>query len=95
VFNSGSTEFDSFVLGQCLRRADPAGFELLGIHAFLAAPTTAVVDLGYRGVDRDNPGLTIIHRGKAKSLGEPERKLIKRRNAVERKRSMNPTLFRV
>ena len=46
-------------------------------------PTTAVVDLGYRGVDRDNPGLTIIHRGKAKSLGEPERKLIKRRNAVE------------
>jgi len=46
-------------------------------------PTTAVVDLGYRGVDRDNPGLTIIHRGKAKSLGESERKLIKRRNAVE------------
>ena len=34
-------------------------------------------------VDRDNPDLTIIHRGKAKSLGEPERKLIKRRNAVE------------
>ena len=26
-------------------------------------PSTAVVDLGYRGVDRDNPGLTIIHRG--------------------------------
>jgi hypothetical protein len=34
-------------------------------------------------VDRDNPGLTIIHRGKAKSPGVPERKLIKRRNAVE------------
>ena len=46
-------------------------------------PSTAVVDLGYRGVDRDNPDLTIIHRGKAKSLGGPERKLIKRRNAVE------------
>ena len=46
-------------------------------------PTTAVVDLGYRGVDRDNPELRIIHRGKAKSLGEPERKLIKRRNAIE------------
>jgi len=46
-------------------------------------PSTAVVDLGYRGVDRDNPNLTIIHRGRAKSLGEPERKLIKRRNALE------------
>jgi len=46
-------------------------------------PSTAVVDLGYRGVDRDNPDLRIIHRGKAKSLGGPERKLIKRRNAVE------------
>ena len=30
-----------------------------------------------------NPNLTIVHRGKAKSLSEPERKLIKRRNAVE------------
>ena len=26
-------------------------------------PSMAVVDLGYRGVGRDNPGLTIIHRG--------------------------------
>jgi IS5 family transposase len=43
----------------------------------------AYVNLGYRGVDRDNPDLTIIHRGEAKSLGGPERKLIKRRNAVE------------
>jgi hypothetical protein len=46
-------------------------------------PSTAVVGLGYRGLDRDNSGLTIIHRGKTKSLGGPERKLIKRRNAVE------------
>jgi len=46
-------------------------------------PSTALVDLGCRGVDRDNPELTIIHRRKAKSLGEPERKLIQRRDAVE------------
>ena len=46
-------------------------------------PTTAVVDLGYRGVDADNPGLTITHRGKAKKLDANGLKLIKRRNAIE------------
>jgi IS5 family transposase len=46
-------------------------------------PTTAVVDLGYRGVDADNPGLTITHRGKAKRLDTEGLKLIKRRNAIE------------
>jgi len=46
-------------------------------------PTTAVVDLGYRGVDADNPGLTITHRGKAKRLDAEGLKLIKRRNAIE------------
>jgi IS5 family transposase len=46
-------------------------------------PTTAVVDLGYRGVDADNPGLTITHRGKAKRLDAEGHKLIKRRNAIE------------
>jgi len=33
-------------------------------------------------VDRDNPDLIIIHRGKAESLGGPERNLFNRRNAV-------------
>jgi IS5 family transposase len=32
------------------------------------APKRAVVDLGYRGVDEDNPGIEIIHRGKHRSL---------------------------
>jgi IS5 family transposase len=31
-------------------------------------PQQIVVDLGYRGVDADNPGVEIIHRGKFKSL---------------------------
>jgi IS5 family transposase len=31
-------------------------------------PTTAVVDLGYRGVDEDVPAVQVIHRGKAKRL---------------------------
>lgn len=46
-------------------------------------PTTAYVDLGYRGVDTDNPGVEIKHRGKAKSLTAKERKLLKRRQAIE------------
>lgn len=46
-------------------------------------PNKAVVDLGYRGVDADNPGLVITHRGKARSLSADDRKLLKRRNAIE------------
>lgn len=45
--------------------------------------TKAVVDLGYRGVEADNPGLAIAHRGKARSLAPEDRKLLKRRNAIE------------
>jgi len=31
------------------------------------APKQVIVDLGYRGVDADNPSVQIIHRGKYKS----------------------------
>ena len=41
------------------------------------------VDLGYRGVDQHNPGVSIKHRGKYKSLTEKERRLLKRRQAIE------------
>ena len=41
------------------------------------------VDLGYRGVDKDNPGLAIKHRGKYKRLSERDRIRLKRRQAVE------------
>ena len=46
-------------------------------------PTTAYVDLGFRGVDAANPGLDIKHRGKLKSLTAQERKWLKRRQAIE------------
>ena len=48
-----------------------------------AKPATAFVDLGYRGVDADNPQVHIVHRGKAKRISEQERKLLKRRQAIE------------
>ncbi len=48
-----------------------------------AKPATAFVDLGYRGVDRDNPDVHIVHRGKSKRITEQERKLLKRRQAIE------------
>ncbi len=41
------------------------------------------VDLGYRGVDADNATVGIKHRGKAKRLTEKERRLLKRRQAIE------------
>jgi IS5 family transposase len=46
-------------------------------------PTTAFVDLGYRGVDQDNPGVRIVHRGKSKRISDEERQLLKRRQAIE------------
>ncbi len=41
------------------------------------------VDLGYRGVDADNPTVRINHRGKSKRHTEQERRLLKRRQAIE------------
>jgi IS5 family transposase len=46
-------------------------------------PKTVVVDLGYRGVDHQNPGVEIIHRGKFKSLTKLQRRWLKRRQAIE------------
>ena len=46
-------------------------------------PKQVVVDLGYRGVDTDNPGLEIIHRGKYKTLSTLKKRLLKRRQAIE------------
>jgi transposase, IS5 family len=46
-------------------------------------PLSAYVDLGYRGVDADNPQTAIKHRGKFKTLTDQERKLLKRRQAIE------------
>jgi IS5 family transposase len=42
-----------------------------------------VVDLGFRGVDADNPGMEIIHRGKIKSLNRQQKTWLRRRQAVE------------
>jgi IS5 family transposase len=46
-------------------------------------PATAFVDLGYRGVDAQNPDVHIVHRGKSKRISEQERRLLKRRQAIE------------
>jgi transposase, IS5 family len=46
-------------------------------------PTTAIVDLGYRGVDADNPQVRIVHRGKSRRITPEERELLKRRQAIE------------
>lgn len=46
-------------------------------------PQVVYADLGYRGVDKDNPDIEIKHRGKDKRLTDEERKLLKRRQAIE------------
>jgi transposase, IS5 family len=47
------------------------------------SPTQAIVDLGFRGVDADNPGVEIIHRGRYKTLTNQQRRWLKRRQAIE------------
>lgn len=47
------------------------------------APKQVIVDLGYRGVDAENPGVEIIHRGRYKSMTRKQRRWLKRRQAVE------------
>ena len=46
-------------------------------------PKQVVVDLGYRGVDADNPGVEILHRGRFKSMTNQQRRWLKRRQAIE------------
>lgn len=45
-------------------------------------PTTAVVDLGYRGVDHLVP-VQVVHRGRAKTMSAQQRRWLKRRQAIE------------
>ena len=44
-----------------------------------STPKQVIADLGFRGVDADNPAVEIIHRGNYKSLTKPQRRWLKRR----------------
>jgi IS5 family transposase len=46
-------------------------------------PSDVFVDLGYRGVDANNPTVAIKHRGKYKSLSASDKRMLKRRQAIE------------
>ena len=46
-------------------------------------PREVIVDLGYRGVDQDNPDVKILHRGRSKSMTKRQRKWVRRRQAIE------------
>ncbi len=46
-------------------------------------PKQVVVDLGYRGVDADNPSVEIIHRGRYKTMTNQQKRWLKRRQAIE------------
>lgn len=46
-------------------------------------PEVVYADLGYRGVDKDNPDVEIKYRGKDKRFTDEERRQLKRRQAIE------------
>ncbi len=49
----------------------------------LIKPSTALVDLGYRGVDAQNPDVHIVHQGKSKRSSKQERRLLKQRQVID------------
>lgn len=69
--------YDGHILSAALEQAT----NLLQDHAVTLRQI--VVDLGFRGVDGDNPGKEIIHRGRYKSLSAQQRRWLGRRQAVE------------
>lgn len=73
----GQNPFDGHTLNEQLEQAEIL-MQDTGVKA-----TSVYVDLGYRGVDQDNPTVSIKHRGKSKRLTEKERELLKRRQAIE------------
>ena len=46
-------------------------------------PKQVFADLAYRGVDADNPGVEIVHRGRWKSMSAQQRRWLRRRQAIE------------
>jgi IS5 family transposase len=46
-------------------------------------PNTAFVDLNYRGVDQEVPGIEVTHRGKSKRLTARQKAWLRRRHAIE------------
>jgi len=46
-------------------------------------PKQVVADLGYRGVDADNPTVEILHPGRYRSMTKQQRRWLKRRQAIE------------
>ena len=47
------------------------------------SPTQAMVDLGFRGMDADNPGVEIIRRARYMTLAAQQKRWLKRRQAIE------------
>ena len=47
------------------------------------SPRQVIVDLGYRGVDADNPAVQIVHRGNYTVPSDHDKRLVKRRQAIE------------
>src|ERR1035441_3425612 len=69
--------YDGHILNAALEQAT----NLMQDHAVKLKQI--VVDLGFRGVDADNPDVQIIHRGRFKSMTSQQRRWLRRRPAVE------------
>ena len=69
--------YDAHTLAQQLERTNRL------LQEIGTTPTTAVVDLGFKGVDVDMAPVQLIHCGKLKSLDTQQRRWLKRCQAIE------------
>jgi IS5 family transposase len=53
------------------------------LQDLVVKPSAVIVDLGYRGLDKDVAPVEVIHRGKFKSLTPKQKIWLKRRQAIE------------
>jgi transposase, IS5 family len=69
--------YDGHTLGEQLEQTTTL-LEDIGV-----TPHTAIVDLGFRGVDDDVAPVKLLHRGKSKTMTEQQRRWVRRRQAIE------------
>jgi hypothetical protein len=68
---------DGYILNEQLEQA------MILMQDSAIKPATVFVDLGYRGVDADNPDVYFVYRGKSKRISAPERLQLRRRQAIQ------------
>ena len=83
ITDEAGDEVEAFSFDACHILAAPLEQTDILLEDVGRTPKQVIVDLGYRGVDADNPGVEIVHRGRFRSMTNRQRRWLKRRQAIE------------